>query len=393
MRIAYFTDTFLPQINGIATSLANQATELGARGHSVLIFTPKLDDIKRSKFIAKNVHLIHLPTVPALVYTEYKLGVFGLPRVVKHLSKFDPDIIHFHSPFTVGMDAVMASKLLKIPLVSTVHIYFTDTDYLRWIKSKLAVKLLDKVAQRYLNFVYNQCDLVLAPSKMLVKELNGNGFKKPIAYLPNGITLKSPKFLSTTEKQLQKIKYNLKEKVILHFGRLSYEKNIDVLIKSFYLLTKNHQNISLLIIGDGPATNNLKKLVKKLKIEKEVVFTGFLDHQFLINSGFLSIGDVFATASTMEVNPMAVLEAMLYGLPIVGIQQAGLIELISSNGYLAKAHDIKELAQCMDKILFNQKLADKMRQKSMEKIKQYSISKSINQLLSLYQSLKSRDNF
>ena len=88
MKIAYFTDTFLPQVNGVATALANQATELGARDHSVLIFTPKLDGIKREKFKAKNVQVVHLPTVPALLYPEFKLGVFGLPKVIKYLIKF-----------------------------------------------------------------------------------------------------------------------------------------------------------------------------------------------------------------------------------------------------------------------------------------------------------------
>ncbi|MCL4366315.1 glycosyltransferase, partial [Patescibacteria group bacterium] len=164
MRVAYFTDTFLPQINGIATALANQATELGRRGHNVLIFTPKLDGIEREKFKAKNVQVIHLPTVPALLYPEFKLGVFGLPKVIKYLVKFKPDIIHLHSPLTVGMDAVMAAKLFKKPLVGTIHVYFAESGYLRWLKYRLAVKIVDKVVQRYLNFMFTQCDLVLYKS-------------------------------------------------------------------------------------------------------------------------------------------------------------------------------------------------------------------------------------
>lgn len=387
MKIAYFTDTFLPQVNGIATALANQATELGREGHQVLIFTPKLDDIKRGKFQAKNVRLIQLPTVPALIYTEYKFGVFGLPRVIKHLSKFDPDIIHLHSPFTVGMDAVMAAKLLKKPLVSTVHIYFADSDYLKFIKNKLAVKLLDKVAQRYLNFLYSQSDLVLAPSKMLVAELLKNGFKKPISYLPNGVILENPKFLSEKEKKELRLKYGLKEKVILHFGRLSYEKNVDLLVKAFHQLLKQYKNISLLIIGDGPAIKSLKKLVKSLGGEKNVVFTGFMDHQILISSGILGIGDIFATASTMENHPMAVLEAMIFGLPIVGVKQAGLIELVSSNGSLAKPADTEDLAQKMEEILSNKSMQEIMGANSLKLIKNFSVDKTTNGLLKLYHTL------
>lgn len=389
MKIAYFTDTFLPQLNGIATSLGNQVTILGEQGHQVLIFTPKLDDIPREKFKAKNVHIVHLPTVPALVYTEYKLGIFGLPRVLNQLVKFNPDIIHLQSPFTVGMDAVMASKLLKKPLVGTVHIYFANSEYLRWLKYKLAVKLLDRISQRYLNFLYGQCDLVLAPSKILVNELSKNGFKKPVLYLPNGVILEKSN-LSSKEKEVIKKKYNLKEKVVLHFGRLSYEKNVDILIKAFKELLKTNQNISLLIIGDGPATKKLKKLAKEFKIEKEVIFTGFIDHQSLISSGLLSVADVFATASTMENQPMAVLESMLFGLPIIGVEQAGLIELVTSNGFLVKPGDIKELAEKMEIILFNQKLAKKMEIESLKQVKKFSIDKTTQKLLSLYNNLISK---
>ncbi|MCL4366224.1 glycosyltransferase [Patescibacteria group bacterium] len=391
MRIAYFTDTFLPQINGVATALANQATALGKKGHNVLIFTPKLDNIKREKFKAENVQVVHLPTIPALLYPEFKLGVFGLPRVIKYLIKFKPDIIHLHSPLTVGMDAIMAAKLLNKPLVGTVHVYLPDSAYLRWLKYELAVKIVDNVVEHYLNFMFAQCDLILAPSKMLVEELRKRGFKKPIMYLPNGVTSKQPELLSEKTKNSLKRKYGLKEKVILHFGRLSYEKNVDLLIKAFHLLTKTRSNISLFIIGDGPAKKELVKLTKKIGIEKQTIFTGFMDHQTLISSGLLYLGDVFATASTMENNPMAVLEAQMHGLPIIGVKQAGLIELISSNGFLVKPGDTKELAEKIEKILFDEKLANQMRKKSLELIKPYSVDKVADDLLNYYHKTIKKD--
>lgn len=390
MRIVYFTDMFLPQANGIATSLANQARKLGEQGHNVLIFTPNLDHIRRQKFIAENVTVVHLPAVPSLIYTEFKFVVFGLPKVIKYLAKFKPDVIHLQSTFTIGIDAVIAAKLFKKPLVGTIHIYFTNSDFLHFFKYKLAVKLLDKIAIRYIKFLFNKCDLLLTPSKMLIEELKNKGFKKKVHYLPNGIFLKQARFLSDEEKVEIKKKYGLKEKVVLHFGRLSYEKNVDLLIKSFHILTKNHTDVSLLIIGDGPAKKNLTKLVKKLGIEKNIVLTGFIDHQALMSSGLLSIGDIFATASTMEVNPMAVLEAMLYGLPIVGVKQAGLIELVTTNGYLVKPSNIKQLTEKIEEVLYDQKIADKMRKQSLELIKQYSIDKTTVKLLHFYRNLISK---
>lgn len=386
MRIAYFTDTFLPQVNGVATALANQAAELGARGHKILIFTPKLDNIRRRKFKAKNVEVVHLPTVPALLYPEFKLGVFGFPKVVQTLKRFKPDIIHLHTPLTVGVDAVLAARFFNKPLVGTVHVYFSESGYLRWLKYKVAVKIVDKVVQRFLNFIFRQCDLVLVPSKMLITELNKEGFEKPLSYLPNGVSVQKIT-ASIKEKGNFKTKYGLKERVILHFGRLSHEKNVDVLIKSFHLLLRKHKNISLFIIGDGPTKNRLIRLTKKMGIEKNVIFTGFIDHQILLSSGILCIADLFATASPMENNPMVVLEAMACGLPIVGAKQAGLIELVCANGYLVEPGNIKMMAEKMEQILFNEKLAKEMGKKSLETIKPYSITTVADQLLAYYARL------
>lgn len=387
MRIAYFTDTFLPQVNGVATALANQATELGARGHNVLIFTPKLDHINRKKFKAVNVEVVHLPTVPALLYPEFKLGIFGFPRVVRNLVRFKPDIIHLHTPLTVGIDAIMAAKFLNKPLVGTVHVYFADSGYLRWLKYKLAVKIVDKVVQRFLNFIFRQCDLVLVPSKMLIDELKQDNFEKPVAYLPNGVSTQTAGALSLEEKNTFKKKYGLKEKVVLHFGRLSHEKNVDFLIKSFHLLAKKHQDVSLLIIGDGPTKKELVKLTHRLGLEKRIKFTGFIDHPVLISSGLLRIADIFATASPMENNPMVVLEAMMFGLPIMGVKQAGLIELVSKNGFLVEPANIKMLAEKLEQILCDEELSKQMGEKSLEIVKDYSIGKVADKLLKLYKQV------
>lgn len=387
MKIAFFTDTFLPQVNGIATSLANQAKKLGEEGHEILIFTAKSDHIRRPKFKADNVHLVHLPSVPALVYTEYKLGVLGLPKVMRHLLKFNPDIIHLHSPFTVGLDGVMAAKLLKKPLVGSIHIYLSNPDYLKWIKYNFAVKLLNKVSLRYLYFIYGQCDMVLSPSRLFARELNENGFKKRVFSLPNGVYFEDSNKVS--EKQLGNLKkkYRLKEKVILHFGRLSYEKNVDLVIKTFNEILKKHQTVSLLIIGDGPATKSLKKLVGKLKINKDVKFTGFIAHQTLMSEGLLQLGDVFVTASTMENQPMAILEAMSFGLPIIGVKQAGLIELVSGNGFLVEPGNIHALAKATVEVLDDPKLAAKMSERSLKIAQNYSIEKCVAKLVKLYHHL------
>lgn len=390
MRIAYFTDTFLPQVNGVATALANQATELAERGHNILIFCPKMDAIKRKKFRAANVKVVYLPTVPALLYPEFKLGIFGLPVIIKHLMKFKPDIIHLHTPLTVGIDGVMAARVFNKPLVGTVHVYFPESGYLKWLKYKLAIHITSKVALRLFKFIFRQCDLILVPSKLLLSELKKEKFTKPISYLPNGIKTAKRKPITDTEKKALQKKYGLKEKVILHFGRLSDEKNVQAVIKSFSIVAKNNPDVSLLIVGDGPAKKKLTFLTKKLGLEKRIIFTGFIEHQELMSSGLLSLADLFITASPMENNPMAVLEAQAHGLPIIAVKQAGLIELISTNGFLIKEGNLKDMARKTEEILYKNDLQKKMSNESLRVVKNYSIESVAGKLLDYYKhSLRS----
>lgn len=386
MRIAYFTDTFLPQVNGIATSIANISASLGEKGHEIVIFAPKTKGIKRKFFYAKNVTVIYLSSIPIYVYPEFRLGIFALPKILKVLATFTPDIIHFHTPATVGLDALLAAKILKKPLVGTFHAYLTNPEYIGWIKSRLAVLTISEFVLNFCRILYNACDVQLAPSKSLIKELYQVGYKKPIVYFPNSVALEKLKRLSAEEKLSHKRRLKLKEKVVLHFGRISQEKKIEHIIYAFGLLLKRMSGVSLLIIGDGPAKNDLKKLVAKLHLKKQIVFMNFISHQDLMSSGILSIADLFVTASTMENQPMVVLEAMGVGLPIVAIKKAVMRELVGNNGLLAEDNP-SDLAVKMEKILKNSTLQRKMSKESLKKVQQYSAEHLANKLVALYQSI------
>lgn len=169
---------------------------------------------------------------------------------------------------------------------------------------------------------------------------------------------------------------------------MSYEKKIDLLIKSTNQIVKKSFDVSLLIIGDGPAKKDLEKLTKSLNLQKDVIFTGFIAHQKLISSGLINVADLFATASAMENNPMSVLEAMAYGLPIVGINAAGMVDLVKGNGFLVKKDDTDALAKKMNMLLHDKKLAIKMGQESIKLSKDFSTEKVVTQLVKIYEKVK-----
>lgn len=385
MRIAYFTDLFLPKIDGVVTSTINFAKELGRRGHQVLIFAP--EPSKKIDFEAKNVEVFFLPSIPGLIYPEFRLGRGGIVKSHKKIKEFNPDIIHFQTPITIGTQGVVLAKLMGKPLVGSFHAFVTEDEYLKLIKFKKVIPALKEFLLSLQKFYYRACDLAITPCFSLKKELSKDGFKNPIEVVHNGVDLKRITRLSPKQILKLKQKLGLGSKVVLHFGRLSEEKSIDILLRAAKLVIRKDPEVSFLLIGGGPSFKGLKALAGKLRISKQVKFTGVIGHDQLLSSGILSVAHLFATASKMENQPMAVLEAMASGLPVVGVRKAGLPELIKDNGFLAKPDDPEDLAEKILRVLIDERLGAKMKRASLKRAKEFSIEKSTDKLLALYQDL------
>jgi 1,2-diacylglycerol 3-alpha-glucosyltransferase len=390
MRIAYFTDTFLPHIGGIEISLLNTVTTLAEKGHQIVIFVPKFKSKLKIYSINHSITVVPLSTLPLNINSQLKVSLPELQKVLRQLSKFNPDIIHFHTALTIGFTAIIAAKILRKPLVGTIHYYFTNSQYLDIGGNKLTIRIMKslyKILYQYSCFIYGKCDLRLSPSKLLINELKKSGYKKTIKYLPNGIHTEQHILPSESKTQFLKQKYALKSKVVLHFGRLSGEKKVEVIIYAFSLIVKKNPDISLFVIGDGPRKQSLQKLVSKLGIDSNVIFTGSMEHDLLMNSGLLGVCDVFVSASPSETHPMVVLEAMSFGLPIVAIKGTGLTELIANNGFLVKPGDTLSFARKIEEILSNDNLQKRMQKASFKKSQIFSINKVTDRLLNFYDEL------
>ncbi len=386
MKIALVTDTFLPQINGIATYVANIAEELGRRGHEVLIIAPKIKNPHRKKFSAKNVKVVEVVSVPVdFLYTEFKVPVMGFPKVLSALNDFKPDLIHFQMPLPLGVDSILCSKILNIPLVSTLHTFMTASEYLLVLMpEKFANKPVTDFIMNLSNFMYSAADLRISVSKELITELKKSGYRKEVKYIPSCVLLPDPENKKHVDVKALKKKLGLRTdlKTVLHFGRISGEKMVGEVIEAFSKMkTKDSQ---LLIIGDGPVKKDLEGLVKELDLEKRVVFTGFIDHQELVSSGILYVGDVFITASTTENNPMVALESMAHGLPLIAPAAGGLKSLVDGNGFLVDPHDVEGFSKSLDLVLSDPKLHLKFSKKSLLLAEERSVENVVTKLLVEY---------
>ena len=186
MKIAIFTDSFIPQINGVVTSTINLAKGLADKGNKVFIIAPKYKNIK--EFNYPSIQVKRVPGIPALFYEEFKFTYFFSIKLLKYLKKEKIDIIHFQTPLTLGAQAIILSRRLKVPLVGTFHTFFMDPEYLKHIK--INNKLVQKLAWFYARMYYNKCNLITCPSEVAKEEIISNGLIKTIKVISNGIDTK-----------------------------------------------------------------------------------------------------------------------------------------------------------------------------------------------------------
>jgi len=386
MRIAHFTDTFVPQVNGVVTSIANFSRELGRRGHSVAIFAPA-PKTKGESFEAENVHVYPLTSVSALFYPEFRFTLPSLRHVLKTLRAFEPDVLHVHTPLSVGMHAVIASRALHKPLVGTNHVYLTknNVEFLRCFSNNEQIrKQLGKIIRPLGNVFYKTCDMLLMPSELLIHELHEDGYRRPMHYLPNAVPLETRTSPSDAARRKFRVAHGLRERVIVHVGRLSKEKCVDVVLHSFAELAKTRDDASLLLIGDGPAKKELEKTAHHLGMADRVRFTGFVPHDELMNSGMLGLCDVFVTASTMESQGMVILEAMSFGIPVVAVDEGAVGEVVGESGFLTEPGDAVAIALHVDRLLSDKSLAADMARLSKQRAKQFSVNTVTTKLLGIY---------
>lgn len=392
MKIAIFSDTFPPQINGVASVVYRSAVELVKQGNQVSVFTISSgeNDKVNDKINFKNdgFDLIRIPSVPAPVYPGFR---FALPLgvAIRKLRKFRPDIIHTHTPFSIGWEMIGPAKLFHIPIVGTHHTFYNH--YLK--HAHLDYEWAKKLSWKYTLGYYNRCDIILSPSKSLANELQKHGLKKPFQILLNTIdtNLFKPVASESEQKKLKKV-WGITGISLAYMGRLSYEKSIDQVIKATAEIAKKIPNIKLMIIGDGPERDELEELVSKLKIEKNVIFTGFLQNHELVEA--LQACDIFLTASKTENMPISVMEAMAVGLPTIGADALGIPEIVknNTNGYLVKPDDWKDMAQKTLKLINNKKLREEFAKTSLKGSASFSQANMAKSLEKIYRKVIAKKN-
>ena len=357
MRIGIFTDSYPPYINGVATSVAMLEKALKKRGHQVFVVTVNPEEMAYS-FKERE---IKIPGIPIGIY-DYRLsGIYPL-KAINKIKEWNLDIIHSHTEFGVGTFARIMAKQLDIPLVHTYHTMYED--YVYYITKGYFDNTSKKIVE-YLTKFY--CDKttteLIVPTKKtydLFKEKYG--YARSVHIVPTGIDVekfyKEKNSIEKTIKLRKELGLTDKDFVIMFVGRMALEKSVDFLIECHQSIVKKNKNAKLLLVGDGPDIDDLKAMVKKYKLEDNVIFTGKVPWDEI--NTYYQIPNVFTSASKTETQGLTILEAMAASIPVVGFNDDAFNEVIKDdfNGFLF--NNKKEYIKAMEKIMESEELQKRL---------------------------------
>lgn len=313
MRVALFTETYLPYINGVVTHVKILKEGLEELGHQVLVVTA--DPHTRKHFVKDNV--LHCPAHEFKRFYGYGVASPVSYRRLKIIEQFNPDIIHIHNEFGIGLFGISCAKILKKPLVYTLHTMYDD--YLYYVAPQRLINVAKKVTHDYTRFLANRATALTGPSKKCQEYFRNAGVYKDVNVIPNAVELESfsPHNIDPAHKKAFREKYNLDDDLMLacFVGRLGREKSVDVLLDYWSKTITPEDRIHLIIIGDGPSKQELEQQAKELGIADMVTFTGKVLHDDL--PPYYASCDIYITASLSDTNSISMLEGMATGLPVL----------------------------------------------------------------------------
>jgi glycosyltransferase involved in cell wall biosynthesis len=383
MRIALFTDTFFPVVNGVANVVYRCAQRFSELGHSVCVCTVSgLGSAELAGRMGRDIPVYALPSLSARVfYKDARVTRPPFGRSKRLMADFRPDVIHTHTPLLVGMEAIWSAEVRHVPLVGTHHTFYDHYLKYLWLDYPWARRLSWTSTVWY----YNHCDVVISPTHSLAEGLTTHGLKRTPVIVPNPVDTESYRPASGPEaRERLRAALGLSGPVLIYMGRVSYEKSIDQLIKALALVVNDEPAATLLVIGDGPDRARLERMASSLGLADRVRFTGYLFGQHLIEA--LQAGDLFVLGSKSENMPLAVLEAMAAGLPTVAVSSLGMTEIVrdGDNGVLLPPDQPRAMASAIVGLIRDPQTRNAMAARSRQLSMQYSHAASAESLLAIY---------
>ena len=350
MRIALFSDTYPPDINGVATSTANLYRTFIDHGDEVLVLTTNPTSPRKFSYEAD---LIRMPGMLMKHLYGYVLSNFWNRKAVRILRNFNPDVFHIQTDGPIGQFGFLCAKRLKVPTVYTYHTMIEDYTY--YVTNDMFFdRAARAVVRGYVRFKSKEADEFITPSPKIADYMRTIGVDSYLSVVPTGIDFSrfEEKNMDLDKLESLRQQYGIKKDdfVVVSLGRVAKEKSIDLTIDGFerYLEKYPNNNVKFLIAGGGPALPELREKVEKLNLQDRILFTDRVEPYE--TQYYYHLGNCFVSASTTETQGLTFMEGMACSLPLLVRYDESLTGLIQNekNGFFY--FDCEEFADQLERI-------------------------------------------
>jgi glycosyltransferase involved in cell wall biosynthesis len=384
MKILLATESYHPNIDGGAIAQHRLVLELQKKGHDVAVCAPGpcFKNITESD----NGSIEYRPrslTLPIYMNNSYQFSPFPINFIYHVIKTFKPDIVDICSPYPIGASTLILSKKQNIPVVGSIHML--PENMLSPFMSSKYYSRMRKLSWAYLVYFFNKVDQATIPTQTGADMYHERGLTVPITPISNGVNTQT--FNPNNDGKYLRDKFKIPEKpTVLYTGRMSSEKNVDVIIKAIPDVV-NKLDAHFLFCGSGGGyKQRMKQLAESLNISDHTTFVDFLDWDDYPN--IYSLANLFVMPAESELQSIVTMEAIASGLPAVVVNKGAVPELVNQdNGLLFEPQNSNHLAKCITTILSDDQLKKKMSINSLKLIQQHTMSYVVKQYENVYYQL------
>ena len=365
MRVLITTDFYLPTLGGVTTVVLNERSTLTKLGHEVRLLTIGPN---RTSFYEDGVY--HLHASPLKLFPDSYMTFSYRDPLLADILEWSPEVVHSNNEFFTMGYARRIAHALGVRLVHTCHTDFTRYNEQMRIRHHLWDQLMGLVVKRRVRF----SNLIISPSVAHHSMLCRYGITKEMVVLPSGIELERfslPPLVHTLKGLRASLGLASSDFVLISVSRLAAEKRLNLTIDAFFLLSVLHKDAKLVIVGGGPKEASLKKQVRELGLEKQVMFTGFVALSDV--SLYYHLADLFVSSSIRESQGLGFIEAMAASVPVLLQEDGSLGFSIEEEecGYLYG--DERQFVHLVEHLMADRLRLEEMGRRANEASKRFSL--------------------
>lgn len=377
LRIAIFSESFEPVINGVTTSIQTLRPALREQGHETFVFAPAFPGHTDA-----DPHVFRFPSVRPPTARDYPLAIPFRRGMTALMRMLDIDVIHTQTPFMLGWLGLRLGRRLGIPVVTTNHTQYAEyTHYLPVVPVRWSRAALIGMLRRY----YDACDVVATPSEANRQILLSYGVRREVRVVPTGQALDIARDPATRQAIRAGWGVPSDSTVLLYVGRLAKEKNLELLLDALRHVSADRSDIRLVFVGGGPYTDELRREVARRRLAARVIVPGAVprDQVGRVYCG----GDVFVFPSMTETQGLVLGEALAAGLPCVAVNAGGSPEMVrhEEDGFLC-GNDPREFASRVNLLLGDSDLRRRFSERAIENAQRFRPEQMALTMLGVYQT-------